>query len=393
MQTTNMSVACRSCYSISLCLQRVDLGTYPPIVIDHGSYKIRAGFAGELDPRASILNAVGWPAFADVSHDGREFYVGYDAELRRGVLNFTTPVRKGIVTRWDDVERVLEHTFSNELRVPSHEHAVLITEPVYTSNEQRSRMAELLFEKFRVSAIYLAQQPALALYGSGRTSGMVLDCGSESLQAIPVWRGQVLGYASGRIDLGGRSLVGYLARLMTESGYSFTSSSEMALLHSIQERYCFVAQNFDRELARAASSSQYDTKYMMPDGREVLLSSERFRATEPLFAPDMMGIDARGLPHLLLSTLMKCEVDARRALLEHVVLCGGTSCFQGLPERLSCELDALVPPGTQYSLVAPEGRDLAVWRGGSMLASSSSFSQIAISHQNYYESGPSVVCK
>jgi len=369
------------------------MSTYPAVVIDHGSYRIRAGFGGELTPRTNMLNAVGWPAYTDVATDGREFYVGYDAEVRRGVLNFTTPLRKGIVTRWDDVERVLEYVFANELRVPSDERYLLITEPQYTSNEQRGHMAEILFEKFRVPAVYLAQQPALALYGSGRTSGMVLDCGSETVQAIPVWRGQVLGYASSRMDFGGLTLSEFFARLMTERGHSFKTTSEMAFLRSMQERYCYAAYDFDAELTRAATTAEVDATFLLPDGQEVLMSSERFRAVEPLFAPEQMGIDARGLPHLLLSTLMKCEVDARRTLIENVILCGGTSRFPGLPERLGKELDHLVPPGTVYSLSAPPDRDLTVWQGGSMLASSASFVQLSIPREQYYEVGATVVYK
>ena len=57
-------------------------------------------------------------------------------------------------------------------------------------------MAEIMFEQFNVPAMYVAIQAVLALYSSGRTSGMVMDSGDGVTHAVPIFEGEVNLYSS-----------------------------------------------------------------------------------------------------------------------------------------------------------------------------------------------------
>ena len=61
-----------------------------------------------------------------------------------------------------------------------------MTEPPFNPKSHRARTCQLLFESFHVPAFYLVVQSVLALYASGKTTGIVLDIGEGVSHAVPV---------------------------------------------------------------------------------------------------------------------------------------------------------------------------------------------------------------
>lgn len=100
-----------------------------------------------------------------------------------------------------------------------------------------------MFEKFGVQAFYLANQGPLSLYSMGLTSGLCLNSGYATTQAIPVYDGHSLPYCTKQLDVGGKQISNYLGRLLLSGkGLAFSTSSEKFLLSHIMERYCYVAK-------------------------------------------------------------------------------------------------------------------------------------------------------
>ena len=164
------------------------------------------------------------------------------------------------------------------------------------------------------------------------------------------------------------------------------------------------------------------------DTTRIELGFETFLTPEVLFDPCLLtgASNEPGIHHMLDAAIQACPIDSRRHLYANIALSGGGSMFPGLHGRLHAEMQSLV--AERYSVDGMTSKSerwlngtgsvgenvprisiacstdaevkesslwrsrqgIAVWHGGSVLASSPLFSSHAVSKADYEEYGPSI---
>ncbi|CAL2048151.1 unnamed protein product [Caenorhabditis brenneri] len=354
------------------------------VIIDNGA-KIKTGFSGEDVPRAWFPAVVGRKRLLRrlIAPFGQDTFIGDAAhnQARRGILNLHYPIANGIVTNWDAMIKVWNHTFHNELHISPKDHPVLLTEAPLNPKENREKMVEIMFEHFKVPAFYVAIPAVLSLYASGRTTGIVVDSGYEVTHVVPVYEGVAVSHAILRLDVAGKNLTDYLCKV-----HSFTDNFGRKMANNMKERSCYVASK--EELRLASLPVKYYTSCYKEEQRK---KHTRSLCPEALFDPSKMGMEAPGIHQMCFDSIMKCDEDIRQNLYQNVVLSGGSTMFRGMADRLESELTELAPSSMKIKVIAPEDRKYSALIGGSILSSLPTFQEKWITKAEYNESGPSIV--
>ncbi|XP_065113485.1 uncharacterized protein [Paramisgurnus dabryanus] len=363
------------------------------IVLDTGSGLMKAGFADQDLPTSVFPTIIGHPKYEEVMSGGvdRELYVGHDAQHMRGVLTLKHPIKNGIVNNWDEMEMIWHHAFQ-QLAVDPQDHPVLLTEAARNPVENRQRMIEVMFEVFNVPLTFVAMQAVLALYASGRTTGVVLDSGDGVSHCVPVFDGYCLPHAVQRFNLAGADVTSQLQKLLLDQGVRMQTSAELEIVREMKEKCCYVALDYESELRRGDTDSS-ELHYTLPDGRLVSLTTEPFRAPEILFRPELIGRDHYGMHESVFKSILQSDIDLRRSFVGNIVLSGGNTLLAGLPERLQYEIRHMVPVDLMDNVrvLSPKDRDFSVWCGGAVLSNLPLFSSAWISADEYEEFGPQIV--
>jgi len=404
-----------------------------PVVVDNGSGNLKAGFAGDDKPRTYASAVVGRPKYQKLmagsllasstgidSSDG-DIFIGDSAQNNRGLLKLTYPMEHGIVTNWSDMEKLWYHMFTQELKIQPEEHPLLLTEAPLNPRSNRDAMCQVMFEQFNVPCVYISIQAVLALYASGRTTGVVVDSGDGVSHVVPVYEGFALPSSIKRMDIAGRDITTNLSfNIRQMSGVALQSSSELEIVRLIKEQCCFISKEPEKDeklygalyARRTKARNELFTTYTLPDGHELHLGAEKFRAPEILFNPQIIGDESPGLHELISLAVDKTDLDLRPQLYQNLLLSGGNTLLKNFGDRLLKELKSMQTPQSSEStsiwnkskidelystkmkvkIYAPPERKYSTWIGGSILAGLSTFKKMWVTLEEYRDD-PDVVHK
>ena len=254
-----------------------------------------------------------------------------------------------------------------------------------------------MFETYQVPAFHLAFEAALCLMSLGRNCGTILNIGDGCTYVASFWESYTPLHSVKRHDFGGKDLTRYLQHLLYKKGYSFTTSSELEIVREIKEQLCSLTPHKNSQTILEPTLGR-EKKFKLPDGTNVTIDQEQHACPETLFVPDgVFNRSRESIADMVHNSVMACELSTRRDIYNSILLCGGSTFFPGLRERLHAELVERKCWGNEASvrirvIDTPE-RKYHVWIGGSIQASLSTFMRCWITKKEYEEYGPQILLR
>ncbi|ETP54452.1 hypothetical protein F442_00827 [Phytophthora nicotianae P10297] len=260
----------------------------------------------------------------------------------------------------------------------------------------RETLLNILFDVLKVSAVTLVPSMMAVLYATANHTALVVDCGWAEARLLPVFKGVPLPYLYETVPVGSRNCCEVIQRELNSSRDQPMDSSKIvtpvteAMAEDILERACFAQQKDPLPNIVYAEFQTDDDDVLKVPG------NLRTDAVEQLLLGDE-GTDGTSIVDGIVQVLKKAPLDVRAAMLENVLLVGGTAMIPGLAQRVVDEVREALHHDNEFASASAAvdraqlvqtyfPRNMLAWVGGSVYAATESARVSAISSQEYNSS-------
>ena len=187
-----------------------------------------------------------------------------------------------------------------------------------------------------------------------------------------------------RAQFGGSDLTGGLHRyLRFERACSAPSNALVAYARGLKQTHC--------EVPLHGEGKSGSKELVLPDGKKISVKKEIFfNVGESMFDP-LPGADRKAVRYTLPGLVGMAVNKASPEVAGNIVVTGGASMMKNFPERFESELATRLPSEDFKGLVLSEARQIGVWKGACILASTTTGGDGWLKRYKYQEEGPSAI--
>jgi actin-related protein len=392
------------------------------VVLDIGAHSFRAGFAGEDVPR--VVESSSWTGIPQSQQSSKPTPLNFamHSPSCNGSIShaFTPDPKAGILNINEPIfEEIVKYSFKNAQRsfdIDFSDSPIILSEPNRRGSDKKFRKTcvESTLETFNFPAVSLIPRASAAAFAVGKPSGLVVDIGASMTSITPVFDGFVLQKPIAEfLGFGGDLLDTVLYEVLKKKKVSvptyrkyetapsdqFLHLSRIAVVRNLKHEVCKLSSS---PLTGVAGYSNWNMAQpnppiepsLLPDGTPVDLGMITQMIPELLFDPAPLGaiptMSAANFPGLVTAitdVVGNTDVDARKAVSSDIILTGGSSLFDGMPDRLLKGLSTGLPKCKVTAAPVGIDRMSGSWLGCSIIASCSTFQQLWISKSQLNEDG------
>ena len=379
------------------------------LVIDLGNAYTKIGFSGEDLPKEIIPSLYARNKMFDKKNEIGAFdqkmdIFGYEATEPQykddfDLFHLTCGDHKEKTSK--EYLEFLKEALENKMGLSISEYDVIVNISPIKNEENIRAYGRLFIEDLGFKALAMINSSSLSLYATGRTSGLVVQCGETRTYTVPIYEGFPLYHALNKTKIGGRDLTEIFRRGILEEKIDI-KEGDIHTLRQVKEKTCCVPVEQNYEFYLDENNEDIINKetqlFKLPDETIVSIPRKtRITASELLFTPSILEEkkNEQGLINLITGSIIKTEMIDKKFkenLIENIVLSGGTTMMEGFADRVYQDLYNY-KDNNQFELeyepviIAENNRAIGKWIGMSMIASMSAFDKLFIKKSEYQELG------
>ena len=166
------------------------------------------------------------------------------------------------------MKNLWEHIFE-ELNLDPKNMDIIITDSPMNTKENKQKIAKIMFEEFKVESLAIINTAVLSLFSTGKTTGVVVECGEGVSYTVPIFEGYALPHAIHKLDIAGQDITNELIRQLKMDQVPL-SEEHFEYVREMKEQMCSVALDFDHAVHQRDPLNEEQRSYELPDDKGII---------------------------------------------------------------------------------------------------------------------------
>ncbi|KAK6875700.1 Actin-related protein 4 [Candida tropicalis] len=345
--------------------------TAPAVVIDNGSYTTKAGFSSE-DLPSLVFNS----NYIKNEHT-QQIIIGDEQMESNNDQEVIKLLDNGLIYDFENIVHNWQYVYDNidnNNSINSKEFPLVVTEQPWNTTKNKVKSCQIAFENLEVPIFSLVKNPLAQLYRCGKATGLVIDIGSSVTSVTPILDGVIQSKCSYHSKYAGDFVnLHVLNYLQSKTSIDNLLPAQFASGSSESFKQYYMSHNILQEFKNL--SLNYQIRNYQSYNHTYIDVSDQKNYLDNLFDPTLQklpniqipepSIDkpgSHGLTNLVFLALKNLEatllppnnnndptstsrfhrfIEIFKSLLSNVLITGGTSAANGLPDHIINDLKAL----------------------------------------------------